>query len=536
MRNSPKKSITIAAAMACVLTSAAQAAMTVSNAKTKNVTCTSGVCTPTRGNANLNVGDLVGMLASSDVTVKSNASTPDIGVLNALTWASDHRLALDAYRSIHVRAPVVVEGTAGVMLTTNDGGTGGDYDFNTATSGSITFWDASSSLIINGANFTLVKDIATLATDIAANASGTYALANNYDATVDGVYSNAPIGALSGALEGLGNTIQNLSIATNLENAHLGLIAHLQTGGTIRDINLTNVSVSAAGAGHQCGTCSSSAGTLADLNEGIVARVNVSGSVSEGPGLAFVGGIVSTNVGTIVASSFAGKLYNNQNIIHEVFMGGIAGSSQGSILQSSAIVDASGGADVGGLVGASQGTVALSHASGIVSGLFAGGLVGLASGGTITQSFSSADVVAREYGGGLVGFEYAQAQVTQSYSTGAVSGEGHNGGSLGGFVGRNEGMISRAYATGMVSPAAHFCTGGFTGASYGPDKLYSSDYWDTTTTQQQNGKCSGNIDRIIGLTDDQLKSGLPAGFHRNVWGQSAGINNGWPYLLANPPQ
>ena len=40
---------------------------------------------------------------------------------------------------------------------------------------------------------------------------------------------------------------------------------------------------------------------------------------------------------------------------------------------------------------------------------------------------------------------------------------------------------------------------------------------------------------LTGLTDAQLKSGLPAGFDPAVWGQSAGINNGYPYLLSNPP-
>ena len=534
---SQTRTFTVAATIACAVITTSHAAMTISNAKTKNVSCTGGVCTPTGGNANLNVGDLQTMLAAADVKVKSNAVVPDIGVLNPLTWASTQHLTFDAYESIHIHAPIVVEGTAGVTLTTNDGGSGGDYDFNTTTSGSITFWDASSSLIVNGTNFALVKDVKTLATDIAGNSAGNYALANNYDATVDGVYLNAPIGAFSGAFEGLGNSIQNLSIATNLENVHLGLIAHLQAGGTIRDINLTGVSVAGVGAGHQCSTCAASAGALVDYSEGIIARVNVSGSVSEGPGKVLVGGIVSANIGTIMASSFTGKIYNYRTSLHAIHMGGIAGYSQGSILQSSAIADVSGGDDAGGLVGESQGTVALSHASGTVSGGLAGGLVGLASGGAITQSFSSADVVSRQYGGGLVGSEYDLAQITESYSTGAVSGEGSgNDGRLGGFVGVNKGKISKAYATGMVSPSGNFCAGGFTGNYLGADKLYRSAYWDITTTQQQDGECSGNLDRITGLTDDQLKSGLPAGFNPNVWGQNASINNGWPYLVANPPQ
>jgi len=40
---------------------------------------------------------------------------------------------------------------------------------------------------------------------------------------------------------------------------------------------------------------------------------------------------------------------------------------------------------------------------------------------------------------------------------------------------------------------------------------------------------------ITGLTDAQLKSGLPTGFDPSVWAQSPSINNGYPYLIANPP-
>ncbi len=41
---------------------------------------------------------------------------------------------------------------------------------------------------------------------------------------------------------------------------------------------------------------------------------------------------------------------------------------------------------------------------------------------------------------------------------------------------------------------------------------------------------------ITGLTDQQLKSGLPAGFDPKIWGSDPNINNGYPYLLANPPK
>jgi len=71
-----------------------------------------------------------------------------------------------------------------------------------------------------------------------------------------------------------------------------------------------------------------------------------------------------------------------------------------------------------------------------------------------------------------------------------------------------------------------------------PDDL-TNDYWDLETsgiTDPSQG--AGNVSNdpgITGLTDAQLKSGLPAGFDLTIWAQSPDINNGYPYLLANPP-
>jgi len=39
----------------------------------------------------------------------------------------------------------------------------------------------------------------------------------------------------------------------------------------------------------------------------------------------------------------------------------------------------------------------------------------------------------------------------------------------------------------------------------------------------------------VGLSDAQLKSGLPTGFDPTIWGHDPAINNGLPYLLHNPP-
>ncbi len=109
-----------AAALAALGTSHADAALTISNKPTRNVTCSAGVCTATRVNAVLNAADLATMLASSDVRVSSGSSAQDIDVAAAFAWASTHRLTLDSFRAIAVTAPVQVTGTGAMTITTND--------------------------------------------------------------------------------------------------------------------------------------------------------------------------------------------------------------------------------------------------------------------------------------------------------------------------------------------------------------------------------------------------------------------------------
>jgi len=306
---------------------ALHAAVTISNAKTKNMSCTGGVCMPTGGNANLNASDLTSMLASSDVTVKSNASAPDIGILDPLTWASSHRLTLDAYESIHVRAPIAVEGTAGVTIITNDGGSGGDYNFNTTTPGTITFWDLNSSLIINGQSFTLVGDIATLASDATGNPSGNYALANSYDASGDS-YSAAPILTFSGRFDGLGNTIENLNVVAAVADTKIGLFGELEQSAVARDINFSNAIM--RGIANTGGHSYQYVGVLAGSSSGSLISVNVSGAVSGGQ-LTYAGGVVGYATGPIGTSHFSGSVKPERAgaRAHGFIAGGIAGALDG---------------------------------------------------------------------------------------------------------------------------------------------------------------------------------------------------------------
>ena len=81
------------------------------------------------------------------------------------------------------------------------------------------------------------------------------------------------------------------------------------------------------------------------------------------------------------------------------------------------------------------------------------------------------------------------------------------------------------------------------GGSIGEDDVAGSgignDYWDLDTSGVSNPhQGAGNVaddPGITGLTDAQLKSGLPAGFDPKIWAINPKINNGYPYLIANPP-
>jgi len=472
MPNTLTKAFLVAAAAACALATPAQAAVTISTAATKNENCSGGVCTPTAKSANINVGDLQAMLATSDVTVKTGAGAVAIGVNTPLTWSNTHRLTLDSIEFVHIKAAVVIEGTGALTLTTNDGGTGGDLVIEDG--GTINFWDLNSNLIVNGTPYTLVNDIDTLAAGIAANPSGSFALAANVASHK--TYGTAIPTAYSGTFEGLGNTISGLTVKASM-------FSNIQ--GAVRDLVLAQATVTRG------------KGVLAPMNHGTILNVSADVSVS---GFC-AGGLVGTNAGTIRRSHVTGTVQGRLKCLS----GGIAATNTGLIETSSASAAV---------------TVPTKRST-------AGGLVGQnMQGGTIAQSFATGkvSVTNSEHNtgglGGLAGF--SEGVIVDSYATGKVSGT--SGTASGGLIGVG-GPANTSYSTGQV-----LANGGHAGGLIAHEGLATNSYWDTDTSGQKRSSAGTK------LTDAQLKSALPAGFDPNVWGQSASINNGWPYLLANPPQ
>jgi hypothetical protein len=433
------------------------------------MTCTSGVCTPTSSSAVLNVNDLQTMLASSNVTLAAAGQPVDVDVNASPSWVSTSKLTLDSYHSINVNQSVAITGGGGLSLITNDGGTGGAFAFMPGAN--VAFFSLSSSLEINGSTYTLVDDIATLASDIAANPGGSYALVGNYNAKPDGTYSQSPITTeFAGNFQGMGNTISNLSVSSNAKKpSEMGLFSMNGSSGVIDNVNLQSAEIAESG---EDGTV----GGVVGSNEGLLFGDHFSGVVAGGKS-ASAGGVVGYNQGTVAASSAA------------------------------AAVTVSQGSYVGDLVGWNRGAILISYATGV--------------------SNAKASV------GGLVGYNDGGA-LTNSYATGATQGkkESYVGGLAGIFQG---GTIDACYSTGHVKGGFDSLVGGFLGQVVsGP---ISSSYWDTTTSKTKNAAGNAkNVPGVTGKTTAQLQSGLPAGFDSTVWAESPSIDNGLPYLIANPPQ
>jgi hypothetical protein len=521
-----------------LLTTPVAANVTISKKPSQNMSCTGSVCTPTAKNAILNVRSLQQMLATSNVTVNTGSGSlatqvHSIVVAATLSWTSSNTLTLNAYTSVEVNKTVAITGNGGLSISYNNGSTLGAFTVGPA--GRVYFWDLGSALTIQGQTYTLLNNIAALASDVAANPNGHFALANGYDASSDGAYAQAAVPtALTGSFEGLGNQLYNLTIndVRNGEVFYDGLFQEIGTTGAVSNLRLTQVNVTGTGQLH-------TAGALAGLNQGAVSNVQASGQVqfvSEDQSL--VGGLVGQNKGLITGSSSSATVSGD-------FAGGLIYWNQGgTITHSYATGAVSGKHEAGGLAGDNDGgTIQYSYASGAVQGLDNADIGGLAAlnGGTINQSFATGQAsVGDGVVGGLVGINDGSGAITQSYATGSATG-GTNA-YAGGLVGSLQGnaTIAQSYSTGAVSGGSGALVGGSVGADFSPPGDIRITYWDSDTSGvSSKHQGAGNLQDDPGikpLTSSQLQSGLPQGFSAKVWGETPNANNGFPYLLNAPPQ
>lgn len=403
----------------------------------------------------------------------SGGTDGNVIVNDPISWSTAAKLTLGAVNDIDINADITVSGGGALVMNT-----GGDYVI--ASGNSIFFTGGSSagaSLTINTQPYTLEYSVAQLATDIASNASGYYALADNYDAGPDGTYTSSPINTVfTGTFAGLGNTISNLTIDDTVTNDDVGLFAKIGNLGTVRDIGLLNASVT--------GTNSLNIGALVGYNEENVLNSYTTGTVTSlGSTSDDVGGLVGNNYGFIYQS------YAQTNVLGaSTNQGGLVGYNEvGGLTQQSyatgMVNDTLAGAHVGGLAGENDGGFVEDYALGSVTG-------------------GSAAFI-----GGLVGVNSTTGAIQQTYSIGAVT--GGSGAVVGGLVGGNDNVSNTSI---------------------------QDSYFDTETSGTQTGIAGGNGDTVDGVTGDttyDLQSRGLAGFDFvNTWGYGTEL---FPYFLWQYP-
>jgi hypothetical protein len=457
----------------------------ISTAATRHVSFHKGVFEPTANHATLNIDDLENALAGGNVVVTTGNGSGgshygDLHIeIAGITWSSSYSLSLDAFHSIFVDEPVVDAGTGALTLTTNDGGTGGEMLYGPG--GSFSISNTSDALTINGQAYALVQGLPDLASDVAANPAGFYALAGSYDAQGK-TYQQSPIATtLTGTVEGLGNTISHLDIEDTTRMDDAGLFTIVGPTGSVQDL-----------------------------------RVSIKVNIEEP---ASAGAMAANNYGQLIDDSVHAVLRTTYAASSS--LGGLVGANSGTILRcnADATINALEDSSVGGLVGSDVGgTIVESFALGrLYSGQSAlGGLVGSTSQTSIANSYAATTADDQDGdAGGLVGVngdtQGHNGQIASSYASGRVSGKRHGDGVHGGLIG-----IDNSTA------------GSVTGS-----------YWDTSTSGitnlSQGAGSPPNDPGITGESSSQLASGLPAGFDSSIWRESTSINTGLPYLIANPP-
>ena len=159
------------------------------------------------------------------------------------------------------------------------------------------------------------------------------------------------------------------------------------------------------------------------------------------------------------------------------------------------------GGSIGGVVGSSDGTIENCSVSGNVSGtVYVGGVVGVQIGGSITGCSSSATVKGMVDVGGVAGQTNSSATLTACYATGNVTIEMNPkkniaGGSL---VGMNAGSsLLACYATGNVtstgSSTGYMHIGGFLGNNYA---TVTACYWKNNHEQGIGYKKAGTVTEV----------------------------------------
>jgi hypothetical protein len=228
-------------------------------------------------------------------------------------------------------------------------------------------------------------------------------------------------------------------------------------------------------------------------------------------------------------------LFNNRPATNKI---GLFGYIDGSTINNLGLtnVDITGMNDIGGLVGYNynNSTVTNSYSTGAVLGTkYVGGLVGHNYyHSTVSNSYSTGTVSGTSYIGGLVGYNYNNSTVSNSYSTGTITGTVSY---VGGLMGKNDynSTISNSYSTGTVSGTSYI--GGLVGYN-NYNSTVTNSFWDTQTSLQTTsaggtGKITNEMQVIETFTNTET-TGLDAAWDF-IDETTNGTNDYWEMTTVN---
>ena len=271
-----------------------------------------------------------------------------------------------------------------------------------------------------------------------------------------------------GIVDGQGHVIRGLRISKP-GGGGIGLFGVLGQAGTVRNIVLEDAAVVGRGG----------VGMLVGSNFGIVYQNRAQG---EAAGELAVGGLVGGSAGFVAYSESTGKVSGSQAA------GGLVGDMRGAVYFSHANMEVAAIRGMGGLVGLNTfGFILSSYAEGTIIGSNdVGGLVGMNTDGKVRNSYATNTVEGDGNNvGGLIGF-HSLGDVRNSYATGSVSGAD----TVGGLVGRNNGIVKRSFAAGQVTSTG--ATGGISGAVVEGEVVAS--YWSAAA----QAKDAADLARLSG--------------------------------------
>ena len=387
------------------------------------------------------------------------SATNDINVNENISW-TDALFTLDAENDININAIITASGTAGltmngnVLVGFNDGeatGFKGRVDLSIAD------------IIINGNTYKVLTSLgsqgSTTSTDLqgmAGNLSGNYVLGSNIDATATSTWNSDGSGGFYG-FDPIGDS-WNSEFDGNFDG-----LGHTISNLYINRSNEYNV------------------GLFSVINAGSISNIGLTSTQIDGEDN--VAGLAGYTNGNILNS------YTTGNVTGKYTAGGlIGGLGQGNISNAYSTADVTGTNNMGGLVGSSYygATISNSYSKGKVTGEDAiGGLVGYASNTDITDTYATGEVSGKNNIGGLTG--NFNGEILNSYATGKVTGLESN---TGGLVGRLDGYgstpsIKDSYAIGIVNGDSY--VGGLVGSASSGTIINSHTTADVTGNSYVGG-------------------------------------------------